>query len=220
METYNKINTLYKRNNQTNKIILNDYSNKEIEYLKDCKFECTEKIDGTNIKVGWDGYNLSFEGKTENAQIPAHLLLKLKELFTVEKMQSVFPIKRDENGNEISMNIILYGEGYGMKIQKGGNYIKDSVGFILFDIKIGNWWLERSAYQEIANQLNIDVVPLIGYLTIKEAENLVSIGFKSTISENKEYQAEGLVCKPLHTLFDRSGKRVLVKIKTVDYRNL
>lgn len=111
METYNKINTLYKRDQQTNKIILNDYSNKEIEYLKDCKFECTEKIDGTNIKVGWDGYSLSFEGKTENAQIPAHLLLKLKELFTIEKMQSIFPIKYDKNGIEIPMNIILYGEG-------------------------------------------------------------------------------------------------------------
>lgn len=220
METYNKINTLYKRDQQTNKIILNNYSNKEIEYLKNCKFECTEKIDGTNIKVGWDGHNLLFEGKTENAQIPAHLLLKLKELFTNEKMNSVFPMKLDENGNEIPINIILYGEGYGMKIQKGGNYIKNSVGFILFDIKIDNWWLERDTYQEIANQLNIETVPLIGYFTIKEAEDLVSTGFKSTISENKDYQAEGLVCKPLHTLFDRSGKRIIVKIKTIDYQNL
>lgn len=220
METYQKINTLYKRDPITNNIIIGDYSNKEIEYLKDCIFECTEKIDGTNIKVCWDGYNLTFEGKTENASIPKNLLEKLNSLFNVEKMKEVFPIKIDEFGKEIPMSIILYGEGYGYKIQKGGNYIENDVNFILFDIKIGNWWLERKAYCTIAEQLNIEVVPLIGYFTIPMAEQFVIKGFKSTIANNKNYDAEGLVCKPIHGLLDRSGKRIIVKIKTVDYKNL
>lgn len=220
METYTKINTLYKRDRETNKIIIGEYSNKEIEYLKDCQFECTEKIDGTNIKVCWDGHNLLFEGKTENAQIPNHLVSKLRELFTIEKLQEVFPIKLDENGNEIPFQVILYGEGYGYKIQKGSNYIQDDVNFILFDIKIGNWWLERESYTEIANQLGIDIVPLIGYYTISEAELIVKQGFKSRIAQNKHYNAEGLVCKPLYGLFDRAGKRIIVKIKIIDYKNL
>ena len=83
METYTKINTLYKRD-ESNKIIIEEYSNKEIEYLKDLKFECTEKIDGTNIKVGWNGHEVTFEGKTEKAVIPSHLLDKLKSIFTIE----------------------------------------------------------------------------------------------------------------------------------------
>jgi len=220
MQTYTKINTLYKRDPETKNIILGDYSLPEFYYLKDLIWECTEKIDGTNIKIGFDGNNITFEGKTENANIPKHLLAKLESLFTVEALKEVFPDKFDELGNIIPTNVILYGEGYGKKIQSGGNYIKDDVNFILFDVKIGNWWLQYNDCKTIAEQLRIDVVPLIGHVTLQQAEDYVIKGFKSTIAENKEYQAEGLVCKPLYGLLNRGGGRIIVKIKTVDYRKL
>lgn len=178
-------------------------------------------VHNTNIKVGWDGYMVKFEGKTKNADIPKHLLKKLESLFPIDKMKEVFPLEYDEITNEeLPMNIILYGEGYGAKIQKGGNYIPNDVNFRLIDIKIGKWWLTRNSCEEIAEQLNIDITPFIGYMTISEAEEYVIKGFKSTIAENKDYNAEGLVGKPLFDLVDRSGKRIIVKIKTVDYRNL
>jgi hypothetical protein len=113
----------------------------------------------------------------------------------------------------------LFGEGYGAKIQKGGNYIKDDVNFILFDVLVnGKWWLKRSALEQIAKDLNIEIVPLIGYMTIPEAIEYVKKGFKSTIAENKEYNAEGLVLKPTCGLLDRSGKRIITKIKTCDFQ--
>jgi len=212
MKEYPKINTMYKRNmDGDKKIIVGDFCDPEVEYLKDLKWECTEKIDGTNISVVWNG-EVSFHGRTEKAVIPEHLLRKLEQVFTKQKMSEFFPIKED--GDEI----ILYGEGYGVKIQKGGNYIPNDVNFILFDVFVNGWWLNRQSCEEIAKELEIDIVPLIGYMSIPEAEEMVSNGFKSTIAENKNYNAEGLVLKTLHGLKNRSGKRIIVKIKTVDYR--
>lgn len=218
---YQKINTLYKRDMQNNKqIIIGDYD-PNIEYLKDIKWECTEKIDGTNICISWDGHSRIFHGRTTKADIPKHLLQVLENLFPVDLLQKVFPLKYDENKVEIPMQIDLFGEGYGYKIQKiGSSYLKEQVSFILFDIRIDSWWLLRDSLEDIAKQLNIDIVPVIGYFTLYEAELMVRNGFKSTIAENKECEAEGLILKTTLGLNDRRGKRIITKIKTVDYRNL
>lgn len=214
---YQKINTLYKRDMQgTKNIIVGEFSDPSVEILKDLKWEATEKIDGTNISVAWNGEDIEFHGRTENADIPKHLLAKLELIFTTELLNKVFP--KTESVNDLRVEI--FGEGYGCKIQKGGNYISNDVDFILFDIRINGWWLLRDSLEDIAKQLNINIVPIIGEFTIKEAEELVSKGFKSTIAENKEYEAEGLVLKTKTGLLDRSGKRIIVKIKTVDYKNL
>ena len=76
--------------------------------------------------------DVRFGGRTDNAQIPGHLLERLNQLFNKENLAQAFYIEPD-----IEQTIILYGEGYGTKIQKGGNYIKDGVDFILFDVKVG-----------------------------------------------------------------------------------
>lgn len=115
-------------------------------------------------------------------------------------------------------NITLYGEGYGAKIQKGVNYISNDVNFILFDVKIGKWWLDRESIKDIADKLGINAVPLMGYMTIPEAIEYVKKGFKSTIAENKDYDAEGLVLKAPCGLLKRDGERLITKIKTVDFR--
>lgn len=66
--------------------------------------------------------------------------------------------------------------------------------------------------------MNLDTVPMLGIMTLKEAEDLVKKTFKSTISENKDYEAEGVVCKPIVPLYSKNGKRIIVKIKSVDYK--
>lgn len=215
---YDKINTLYKRNMQgSNKgsIIIGDYATKEIEYLKDCQWIFTEKIDGTNIGVRFDGSTVEFQGRTENADIPKHLLLKLKDIFTADKLYSVFVKDPSE-----PVEVVVFGEGYGKKIQKGGNYIPDDVDFILFDIYINGWWLNRESLEDAASKLNIKIVPLIGVMSIEDAENMVKGGFYSTISDNKQYIAEGLVGKPIVELKNKKGDRVMVKIKHADYAKL
>ena len=176
---YQKIQTIFKRD-KYNIIIPGDYTKPEFEWLKDCKFRCEEKIDGTNIRVEIDitedgSLTYEFAGRTSRAIIPTHLLEKLGILFTQARLKSVF----DEQRN---CHITLYGEGYGHKIQSGGRYIKDDVSFILFDIMVGNWWLQREKVDEIARKLGIKTVPIVGYMTIAEACRFVESGFKSLIT--------------------------------------
>ena len=220
MAEYQKIQTLFKRD-ERNIIIPDQFTYPEFEVLKDLKWECTEKIDGTNIRIELessgnpeDGIIMSFKGRTDKAIIPEHLLTKLNWLFDRERLMEALNIT-DETQD---CNITLYGEGYGAKIQKGGNYISNDVDFILFDVKIGKWWLDRESIKDIANKLGINVVPLMGYMTIPEAIEYVKKGFKSTIAENKDYDAEGLVLKTPCGLLKRDGERLITKIKTVDFR--
>ena len=220
MAEYQKIQTLFKRD-ERNIIIPDQFTYPEFEVLKDLKWECTEKIDGTNIRIelassgnSEDGIIMSFKGRTDKAIIPEHLLTKLNWLFDREHLMEVLNIT-DETQD---CNITLYGEGYGAKIQKGGNYISNDVNFILFDVKIGKWWLDRESIKDIADKLGINAVPLMGYMTIPEAIEYVKKGFKSTIAENKDYDAEGLVLKAPCGLLKRDGERLITKIKTVDFR--
>lgn len=219
MAKYQKIQTLFLRDDK-NIIIPDQFTYPEFEYLKDNKWECTEKIDGTNIRIELDfnvhddgvrEVNVNFKGRTDEATIPAHLYRRLKELFDNVNWLEVFDITS-------TTSITLYGEGYGTKIQKGGNYISSGVDFILFDVKVDKWWLQRDAVEDVANKLNIKIVPLIGYMTIPEAIEYVKKGFKSTIAENKDYDAEGLVLKTTTGLLRRNGERLITKIKTVDFR--
>ena len=216
---YQKINSLFKRD-ANNIIIPSQFTLPEFEYLKDTKFECTEKIDGTNMRIeitthrNPDGAILftyvDYKGRTDRAIVPTHLFHRMSELFDNVDWFEIFPSWDGET-------ITIFGEGYGKKIQDGGNYIKDGVDFILFDVRIGNWWLNRKACEDIANKLGIKIVPIIGYMTIKEAMDFVKMGFKSTISENKEYEAEGLVLKTPDGLLRRNGERIITKIKTIDF---
>jgi hypothetical protein len=95
--------------------------------------------------------------------------------------------------------------------------MRKQVGFILFDIRIGAWWLRRADCEALAQQLGIPIVPVVGYGTLQEAVDFVKKGFKSTIAENKDYDAEGLVLKPAVDLLARSGQRIVTKIKHCDF---
>lgn len=216
---YQKINTLFLRD-EKKVIIPSSFTCDEFEYLKDCKWECTEKVDGTNIRVyisrEYDGeddwlYGVSFMGRTNNSTIPEHLNLKLQQIFYRVDWKTVFPSLMPGD------SVCLYGEGYGNKIQKGSSYISNDVDFILFDVKYNNWWLERKNCEDIANKCGIKIVPIVGYMTIPEAIDLVKKGFKSSISEDKNLIAEGLVLKTPQGLLSRDGKRIITKIKHNDF---
>lgn len=209
MIEYHKIETVFERDPNTKKLIRNQFRNQTVEFLKDNKWIFTEKIDGTNIRVHWDGHKVEFGGRTDRADIPKHLLSKLEELFGGEINEELFEQKF---GNT---DVILFGEGYGNKIQNGGLYRSD-VSFILFDVKIGNWWLNRESVEDIAKYFNIEVVPIIMTGTIDDAVEFVYEHPKSTIGTA---YMEGLVGKPEYELYDRSGNRVVVKIKYKDFQN-
>ena len=220
---YPKIDTLFMRDDR--KVIIPDqFCNPLFYHLSDLKWEATEKIDGTNIRVivlppEEDGgmVSVEFMGREEVSEIPKRLLEKLKSLFPVEKLNEVF----NSGERKLDSVAVLYGEGYGVNIQKcGKRYNSKDVDFILFDVKIGKWWLLRDNVEDIANKLGIKVVPIVGHMTIPEAIEKVRSGFLSTESNDKTLQAEGLVLKCPYGICDRSGDRIVTKIKTKDFRKL
>lgn len=208
MKEYHKIQTVFKRDPVTNHrtLLMGEYSLPEFEYLKDNEWIFTEKVDGTNIRVMWnhEERELNFGGKTDNAQIPAFLVNRLREMLLPEYFEPLF-----------DSSVCLYGEGYGAKIQKGGgNYRKDQ-SFVLFDAKVGDWWLKREDVSDIAAKLGIDIVPVIGTGTLADMIAKVQIGFPSTWGP---FDAEGIVARPVIELQTRSGQRIITKIKHKDFK--
>ena len=215
MIQYHKINTVFKRDPKTNfkTLIINNYSLPEFEYLKNNIWTFTEKVDGTNIRIKYscneDGYTeLNYGGKTDNAQIQPTLLDKLRNKFNLKIFEEKF-------GKEDPIKVCLYGEGYGPKIQKGGDKYRKDQDFVLFDVKIGNFWLKREDVEDIAKNLNIEIVPIIGSGTLIEMVEIAKNGFNSIWGD---FLAEGIVARPKYELYCRNGSRVITKIKHKDFR--
>jgi hypothetical protein len=171
---YHKIHSLYKREltevdretgetrfkdkgKSGNPLIIGDYACPEFENIK--YWIVDEKMDGTNIRIFWEwvpldhGPRVQFAGRTSRALIPEPLLRYLEETFTVEKLMDRQPIKEGDC-------MCFYGEGIGPKIQSGG-YYSTTPQFVLFDIRIKDWWLKKEDVNNIATSLGINHAPLI-----------------------------------------------------------
>lgn len=210
MSEYHKINTLWKReSDKPCRIIEGQFSDPAFEYLKENQWVFTEKVDGTNIRIIWTGTDVVLGGKTDNAQIPAFLVQKLQERFmTMERRQQLT--------TQFPDGAILYGEGFGAKIQKsGGNYIADGVDFVLFDVRVGEWWLKREDVEEVATKFSLPIVPIIGQGTLQEMNEMARKGFDSMWGT---FQAEGIVARPCVELKSRNGHRIITKIKYKDFQ--
>jgi len=208
MTEYPKIVNVWKREpvegSKKWKIVENAWSTPELEYLKDLNWSWTEKVDGTNIRIIYDGEKVEFKGKTDRAILYKPLEDFLATKFYAGALSEIF-----------EGPVCLYGEGYGKKIQKrGGLYNPDGNSFVLFDIKIGDYWLKRKDIVEIADKLQIEVVPEVGCGTLEDAITFVRNG---VYSEWGDFLAEGIVVKPDVNLLNRSGRRIITKIKTVDF---
>lgn len=213
MRAYDKIETLYARDiDGTKQLIPGKYRNSTVEFLKDNRWQWTEKVDGTNIRVFWDGHSVTFGGRTDRAQIPAHLVNRLNELFGGEQNAQVFEQMFGER------EAILYGEGYGVKIQNGGGYISDGVDFVLFDLYINGNYQSRENVEGCAKALGVKVVPIVGEGTLEEAVEFVKSHPKSVIAQG-DIDMEGVVCRPAVEMCDRCGNRIIVKIKWRDFKN-
>lgn len=214
MKEYPKVHSVWKRAQEKPcQILVGDFARPEFAYLEYVPWMATEKVDGTNVRVMWNGFDVTFGGKTDNAQMPVPLMRKLLELFgDREKFKAQFP-----NEPHQQIEVCLYGEGFGGSIQKGGATYGPDPRFALFDVKVGAWWLERPAVEDVARGMGCDVVPIVATGIMRDLCRQAEVGVKSTYGD---FIAEGLVMKPTVTLMDRKGDRILAKIKTSDYRTL
>ena len=210
MREYHKIETVFNRSTDGDKrLVWGDYRNETVKYLADNIWQFTEKIDGTNIRIHWDGHNVEIGGRTDKAQIPKHLMDYLSATFLTPEVEELFEQTYGEK------DVMLFGEGYGAKIQNGGDYRSD-VSFILFDVLIGDNWQSREWVEATAKMFNVDVVPIVLEGTIGDGIDYVMQHNNSTIGNAI---MEGVVGRPKVEMKDRLGNRIIVKIKWKDFKN-
>jgi ATP-dependent RNA circularization protein (DNA/RNA ligase family) len=205
---YHKIETLFERDKFT--FVVDPLKLKSTVLGTIREWDVTEKIDGTNIRVMLSELGeVSFGGRTNAAHIPADLIQHLIRTFQQDKLKSVLWI------DEAPTQVILFGEGFGPGIQKGGSLYRSNKSFILFDVLVaGRWWLDRQAVDDVATKLGIDVVPYLGRMTLDEIVELVRIPFPSKLGTAT---AEGVVARPIETIYDKRMERIIIKLKTKDF---
>lgn len=189
-----------------------------------------EQMDKQESDIKAVQFEVSYKGKTDNADIHPRLMQHLTETYPRQKVLAAlgldgiiereqWPDHKWQSIDDIPQRYTIYGEGYGAKIQKsGGNYLSQSNGFIVFDVKVDDLYLLCSARDEIAQKLGAPVVPFIGMMTLDEAIQYVRTGFKSRIAENPDFMAEGLVIRNELGLKTRRGERIITKLKTCDFQ--
>jgi hypothetical protein len=218
---YHKINGLYKRwrkdlhteymlpdGTKYNDFKIGEFAQPEFEYLFNNQWIWSEKLDGTNIRIylnkigGVTTYEI--KGRTDKANIPNPLAKWIDNWFhdNYENIVSTFP----------DTELILYGEGVGNKIQGGELFGEQH--FKLFDVLIGDFYLEKPAVADIASKLNLDT-PTTWVGTIQEAINKVQTLPKSTFGD---FTIEGYVGQPLVRLNNAKGERIVTKIKVCDFK--
>lgn len=209
LQEYHKIETPFERDMEgTKKLIEGKFRSKFVEFLQNVEWIWTEKIDGTNIRIYWDGHNVTIAGRTDRAILPKDLLSYLQDAFVNNEAEEMFEQMFGEK------EVTLFGEGYGAGIQAVGGCYRPDKSFILFDVKIGDTFLNRESVESIAKGMGVDVVPISLRGTLKDAIDYVKSKPTSAIGT---CVIEGVVGTPKIPLNDNTGKRIIVKVKCVDF---
>jgi hypothetical protein len=227
-DEYHKINAPYKRDKK-GVMLQGEWCMPELAYLADNEWEFTEKVDGTNIRLTFNRYGgFHIGGRTDSAQIPKPLLAHLENL-SESVSKNVVSVMELHDISELT----VYGEGYGPKINGGGKYA-DLPSFVAFDIRVGDFWLMRKDVDDFGDKTGFDTVPVVFTGNLWSGFGMVANGFSRDLAGNfidmrskghagmksawGDFEAEGLIAVPKVPLFTRSGKRVITKIKHVDFR--
>ena len=213
MIEYQKIDTLYKFDAAT-KRFTNEISKPEIDYLKDLSWLGSEKVDGTNIRVEYDGHRVSWSGRTDKSQLPKEIDELLRNIFGESEI--IF----EQNFGE--KTVMLFMECYGGKVQGGVYGGKERL--IGFDIMINGMYLDKRGIKDIFNLFGVETVRFFEVKSLTEIIDLVKNNIKTGAKDMSEYatedkptEKEGYVCVPAVRLLDAQGRRIIVKVK---YENL
>jgi len=214
---YHKIQTVFKRDplNKFKTLLEGEFSFPEFEYLKYNEWVYTEKVDGTNIqiKLGTEA-QMFFGGRTEKAQMFPKLQAALEAQFNPLQSKLVEHFKETLFNKRNPSPVFFFGEGYGAGIQKGGGNYRQEAGFCLFDVRVGDWWLNRADVERIAGDFGLDIAPVIGYGDLWSMVHHARLGFKSQWGD---FEAEGIVARPAVEMRCRDGSRIITKIKCKDF---
>ena len=215
---YHKIQSVWKRDPENNfkTFLRGDFSRPEFQTLWNADWEFTEKVDGTNIRIIWvPGDGLTLGGKTDRAQIPGGIVKFYEDnaLPQLAWFEDFFPQEYPH-----AIRVTLYGEGYGGKIQRGGKYREDQ-SVVFFDILVERengtrFWMNRGDAYVIFDQLAFDRVPILMHGPLSRGVEICERGFASQWGD---FEAEGVIARPVTELVNTFDERVITKLKCADF---
>jgi len=190
--------------------------------LFDLEAVVTEKIHGENFRVGIDGSgkfigqkNMIFREFDKHSnwnKMSDDLKGEILDIHTY-----IYNLKKHSKYK--TKNITFFGELYGNGMQSGFTYPQvrnEGLDVLWFDIKMNDVYL--SYYDKVLafSTLNIEDVPVIGKMTIREALDLDIENIESRVA-NEKY-IEGVVITPVEIPdWWRFPSRLILKYKTKKY---
>lgn len=203
IKEYQKIGNLY-HFDEKRKEYTENFEDTIVNYLRELPWICTEKIDGTNTRIVWDGYGFSVLGRTNKSIVTPEVMEIFSKKFIANKdMETVFEQTFGEK------QVILFVEMHGGKIQRGA-YDCDTQ-MVGFDIMVNGTYLNRIAAKQLFNIWGIEYVPVMLMNNLEEAIVFVKTHKESIL--HPKCDIEGLVCTPMQEIYNKKGERVIIKIK-------
>lgn len=176
----------------------------------------TEKVHGTSAHVSWnpDQQRIVYFSGGASAE-------NFRALFD-EAFEERFMKLVDQNGKDIE--VVVYGEAYGGKMQGMRLTYGNELRFIAFEVRVGCHWLNFDKVREIAKDLGLEVVPGKVIPATEEAlteyrnspsEVAVLRGCQDNTDRfgNKPPLREGIVIRPLVEMRTNDNSRVMAKFK-------
>lgn len=189
--------------------IKNLYADQDILMLKEVF--ALEKIHGTSAHISWDGTQLTFfSGGQKHSNFVA--------LFDAESIKT----KLIELGfNTDDRKVTVYGEAYGGKEQGMSATYGKELKFIVFDVQIGDCWLNVPKAEGFAISLGLEFVHFKRISTDLEAIDAERDAdswqaIRNGVGEGKK--REGVVLRPIIELTRNNGSRLMSKHKRDEFK--
>jgi len=183
--------------------IENLYKNNTIMLFKECY--ATEKIHGTSTHIS---YNHAEQKVHFSSSGESHT--KFVSLFDETALLKAFK----ENFNS---DVVVFGEGYGGKQQKMSHTYGPELKFIVFEVKVDDYWLSVPNAEDVAIKLGLEFVHYVRIPTTIEAIDAERDADSVQAVRNgmgSGHPREGVVLRPLIEMKTNDGKRILSKHKS------
>lgn len=235
---YEKILAPFCRDDAKQKIVnINKWSKPEFEMLQNLNWIWTQKIDGTNLNIVWDGERIYYVGHTDKTQWNDRSKQLIESTFCTPEAETIFEELYGSQPVTVSMELV--GKDFNQ------NYGHPDGYFYLYDIRngdTGKYW-NREAVESFLkafdpNKENMDIVQVLFEGSIKDAVQFVRLAndtwnkdFKTSWFTRNEvswrvenplgkYPIEGIVGRLPIELYNAKGERLITKVKCRDYPSL
>ena len=166
-----------------------------------------EKIHGSSAHISWKQNQLNFFAGGMKHET-------FTKIFDFAYLKTIF------HQSFKDVDVVIYGESYGGKMQGMSETYGIEPKFIVFDVKIGDTWLNVPNAHDIAKQFCLEFVDYkIINTTLEEIDverdRPSTQAIRNGCGDNK--LREGIVLRPLDEITKSNGKRIIVKHKRDEF---